>query len=60
MGRPPLDIRQPSVSVTTSLTAREYDELCKRAIRKHTSVADMLRQRPQRADRADRGDHDER
>jgi len=45
MGRPPLDIRYPSVSVTTSLPANVYDRICKQAQQQHVSVADMLRQR---------------
>ena len=50
LGRPPLDQRYPSVSVTTSLPANVYDRICKQAQQQHVSVADMLRQRLHRAD----------
>lgn len=42
-GRPPLDENDPSVRVGVSLPAKQFDELCKRAIREDASVPEIIR-----------------
>lgn len=42
-GRPPLDTRDSSVQVGMTLPSRQYDDLCRRALREDVSVAEIIR-----------------
>jgi hypothetical protein len=42
-GRPPLDRNDPSVTVSLALSARQYDEICRRASLARVSVPEQIR-----------------
>lgn len=42
-GRPPLDENDTSTRVGVSLPSRQYDELCKLALRQDASVPEIIR-----------------
>jgi hypothetical protein len=42
-GRPPLDEHDSSVQVGVTLPSKQFDELCKRALREDVSVPEIVR-----------------
>jgi Ribbon-helix-helix protein, copG family len=42
-GRPPLDDADPSVPVTVTLPSKDFDALCKRALREGVSIPEIIR-----------------
>ena len=42
-GRPPLDEEDRSVPVSITLPSKQFDDICKRALRADVSVAEIIR-----------------
>lgn len=42
-GRPPIDANDSSVRVGVTLPAKQFDELCRRALRQDVSVPEIVR-----------------
>ena len=59
-GRPPLDVKDPAVSVHVRLPSKQYDEAYAHAQRAGVTVPELIRRRSFHPRRADEAEDDDR